>query len=264
MNGPDSALPGVRGQTGRGGPTGPDTWASDDTDLFLRYGDAFVPARGQQLALLVAAVSATGESPHVLDLCCGAGTLTRLVLEHVQDASVVGLDGSTRMLAAAETACAAYRDRVAFTAAALESAHWRTPSAYDAVVTSLAVHHLDDAGKRALYEDVHRMLRPGGWFAMADLVLPTTEWAQRVAAEQWDETVASASHRQFGSREASEAFAEHGWNHFTDPEPDPVDRPSPIASHLAWLTRAGFADIDVPFAFAGHAVIVAHRRRDER
>jgi len=41
---------------------------------------------------------------------------------------------------------------------------------WDAVVSALAVHHLDDAGKRALFGRLHAALTPGGVFVNAEQV----------------------------------------------------------------------------------------------
>ncbi|HXH95745.1 MAG TPA: methyltransferase domain-containing protein, partial [Gaiellaceae bacterium] len=43
---------------------------------------------------------------------------------------------------------------------------------FDLVVSALAVHHLDAAGKRDLFRRVARALRPGGRFVLADVVVP--------------------------------------------------------------------------------------------
>jgi tRNA (cmo5U34)-methyltransferase len=44
------------------------------------------------------------------------------------------------------------------------------------------------------------------------------------------------------------------WNLFTDPEPDPYDKPSPLLKQTQWLEKAGFVDVDVFWMLAGHAI----------
>jgi tRNA (cmo5U34)-methyltransferase len=38
-----------------------------------------------------------------------------------------------------------------------------------------------------------------------------------------------------------------------------VDRPSSAAEHLDWLREAGFAEVDVAWMYAGHAIFTARR-----
>src|ERR671937_534457 len=43
---------------------------------------------------------------------------------------------------------------------------------FDLVVSSLAVHHLDAAGKADLFRRIAAVLAPGGSFVLADVVVP--------------------------------------------------------------------------------------------
>lgn len=44
----------------------------------------------------------------------------------------------------------------------------------DAVVSGLAVHHLEDTRKRELFAEIHDFLSPGGVFSNLDLVRPAS------------------------------------------------------------------------------------------
>jgi tRNA (cmo5U34)-methyltransferase len=76
---------------------------------------------------------------------------------------------------------------------------------YDIVVSALAVHHLDDAGKADLFSRVAAQLRPKGRFVLADLVVP-------------DDPA----------------------DKLTPIDDDGYDKPSSIADQLDWLRAAGF------------------------
>ena len=79
---------------------------------------------------------------------------------------------------------------------------------FDAIVSSLAIHHLDDAGKGALYARAHDALRPGGAFVNAEQVLGETpeldalfwRWHEREARslgatdEEWSAAVQRMTH----------------------------------------------------------------------
>ena len=54
---------------------------------------------------------------------------------------------------------------------------------FDLVVSALAVHHLDAAGKRDLFRRIAGRLAPGGRFVLADVVVPRDPADARVEIE---------------------------------------------------------------------------------
>lgn len=236
-----------------------DTWQLDDTEVFARYGNAFVPRRREQISTVCDLLS---DIPvrHVLDLCCGEGRLSEEYLRRFGDAQVTLLDGSPEMLELANRRLAPFGDRHIQVRAEIESRAWREGVSYGGVMTSLAVHHLDGEGKQVLYCDIHAMLAPGGVFVMADLVEPTGPSARKLAGDHWEQAVRQASQEQFGGDMAAVAFARAEWNYYRLPGPDPVDKPSSVAEHLDWLRAAGFVEIDVVWMYAGHAIFTAKRK----
>ncbi|MEV4630651.1 class I SAM-dependent methyltransferase [Micromonospora sp. NPDC049523] len=235
--------------------TEPETWQASDTDVFVRYGDAFVPQRRAQIESICDLVTPL-PTPEILDLGCGDGKLTAELLQRFPTARVTALDGSARMLELAGRRLAPFGTRVRLQRAALEDRGWRSGT-YGAVVTSLAVHHLADPDKRQLYQDLNAMLVPGAVFVMADLVRPATRATTALAARRWDAEVARQSVAIHGGPAAADAFRETRWNTFT--HPDPVDRPATLVEHLDWLRAAGFVDVDACWMLAGHVLLTASR-----
>jgi tRNA (cmo5U34)-methyltransferase len=233
----------------------PPQWEAADTELFLRFGDAFVPRRQEQIAT-VCALLAQMPRPAVLELGCGDGILTAEILREFPSATVTAVDASVIMLEAARKRLATLGSRVQLVEAALAGTSWRT-GVYGAVVTSLAVHHLDHAGKRDLFGAVYGLLAPAGVYVQADLFLPATPAAAGVAAQQWDALAKAQSQSLYGSSQAYEAFRESQWNTFRFP--DPADQPAALTDQLRWLADAGFTGIDVTWVLAGHAVLTATR-----
>jgi tRNA (cmo5U34)-methyltransferase len=235
----------------------PVSWGVSDTELFARFADAFVPRRREQLAVVCELLTAM-PSFEVLDLGCGEGLLSLEVLRRFPEARVTALDASSEMLELAARTLTDFGDRVRLVQAKLEDILWRE-GRFGAIITSLAVHHLDGPAKQKLYADLHRMLVPSGVFVMIDLLQPATLTTRRLAACWWDQEVKRASHELYGGPEAFEAFRDSEWNYFLLSEPDPVDKPSRLVEHVDWLRDAGFVDVDVSWVVAGHAVIVATR-----
>jgi tRNA (cmo5U34)-methyltransferase len=115
-----------------------------------------------------AVVAATTEvdASRVLELGTGTGeTAVRVWAKH-PTARWVGIDASEAMLERA-------RKRLPGADLRLQRLEDPLPGGpFDLVVSVLAVHHLDGAGKRDLFGRVARALRPDGRFVLGDVVVP--------------------------------------------------------------------------------------------
>jgi SAM-dependent methyltransferase len=98
----------------------------------------------------------------------------------------------------------------------------------DAVVSGLAIHHLDDARKRALFGEINALMAPGGVFANLDLV--------RSASAQL--------HERF-RREIGRA------------QDDPTDCLSDLSEQIDWLRECGFTEVDCHFKWLELALVIA-------
>lgn len=130
--------------------------------------DAFTRVAGVR-ALHERAVELAGIAPDqaVVDVGCGTGNLSFAVLGAQRDARVTGLDpdGDALRRAARKarrrgvslTLVQGYADRIPAEDASL-----------DHVISSLALHHIDDHGRTAFARDALRALRPGGKVTVID------------------------------------------------------------------------------------------------
>ena len=174
----------------------------------------------------------------VLDLGAGTGLVARRVLDAHPDARATLLDGAPAMLAEAEKALGARADYVvADLGDQLPEGPW------DAVVSALAIHHLADGDKRALFGRVRMALPRGGVFANADQVAAPTRFLQSVYADAHERHA-----RDAGSGHAEWAAARKRME---------ADRLATLDDQLAWLREAGFADVDCTYKRHGFAVLVA-------
>jgi ubiquinone/menaquinone biosynthesis C-methylase UbiE len=104
---------------------------------------------------------------NVLDLGCGTGTLTIMLKRAAPAASVTGLDPDPRILSIAREKAARTGTRIQWEQGTACELPYPDHS-FDVVVSSLVVHHLPTAGKLLAFREVHRILRPGGKFHIAD------------------------------------------------------------------------------------------------
>jgi len=239
-------------------------WDEDTSKRFLHYGKYFVPQRETQMRIIVDLLMGVPCQGTILELCCGEGLLAELILQDLPGAYVVGMDGSRVMLDIARERLGRYPGRYELKEFDLADLSWRRFSQpVQAVVSMLAIHHLDGAGKQALLQDVHAMLSPGGVFIVADMVEPASQLGKHVAADAWDEVVRQRSFELDGDTASLDVFRHEGWNTYRYLDPDDIDHPSPLFNQLKWLEQAGFTNIDVHFFFAGHALFSAWKKGDE-
>jgi tRNA (cmo5U34)-methyltransferase len=123
-----------------------------------------VPAY-DELQQAVAEATAGIHAERVLELGVGTGQTSRRVLDLHPGAELVGIDESAEMVAVA-SADVAGNLRVRRLQDPLPEGN------FDLVVSALAVHHLDGAGKADLFARVADRLRPGGRFVLGDVVVP--------------------------------------------------------------------------------------------
>ncbi len=167
----------------------------------------------------------------VLDLGTGDRRLLALVRSRHPEVQCVGVNFSQPMLARAA-------ERFGSDATVELGVHdldqcLAVSVPFDAVVSGLAIHHLGDERKRALFREVHALLAPGGVFVNLDLVASAT----------------LGQHERF--RRAIGRV-----------EDDPADCLADLCEQLSWLRDAGFREVDRHFKWVELALIVAVRVAD--
>lgn len=234
-------------------------WTEDDSATYRAIAPVAVPRRQEMVdALLAAAPFGVDDSVKILELGSGDGLIAEALLTRFPHASLTALDGSESMRREATARLAAFGGRArvaAFDVAALD--WWDRMFGVDLVVSSLCLHHLNDAKKQYLYKAVSDRLSPRGALLMADLVEPQHAASRELAADRWD-ALARQQADAIGAPELFRRFVDEQWNYFRFP--DAADQPSALLHHLVWLRHAGFAAVDVFWMDAGHAVFGAFKQ----
>ncbi len=234
-------------------------WSETESATYRDLSRYAVPQRESQIALIVDRVAAAAAEGDVLEICSGEGLLTAALLSRLPAGRVLAYDGSDSMLLATR-ARAGDTDRLVTRKIDIAERDWRRFEApLRAAVSSLAVHHLDGPGKRALFADLHAALAPGGVFVLADVIQPATAAGSAIAADLWDQEVKGRALSLDGSLEGFEAFKRADWNYFRHEVLDPIDKPSTVVEHLDWLRDAGYVDVDLHWMTAGQMILSAVR-----
>jgi SAM-dependent methyltransferase len=236
------------------------------------------PTRDRRSAEIVAALAERPPGPfRVLELGSGPGPLTEKLLRRFRTCRVVSLDHDPVLLRIGELALRRFHSRATWVLADLRARDWRAElpfQRFDAVVSSLTLHWLEEDEIRNVYRNLHRLLKPGGSFVDGDFLPsrssrepPERARRRRPAKEDsrlrafkvqwgtwWNEVATDRSLKGF-LREREVRL----------PGPFPPRRtsgpktPAPLEFHLEALRAAGFLESHVAWHDRGFRVLVAAR-----
>jgi tRNA (cmo5U34)-methyltransferase len=184
---------------------------------------------------------AEGGVRRVLDLGAGTGLMTAHVAQAFPEARFELLDGSDAMLTEAT-------QTLGQLVSAVHVADMNgplPPGPFDAVISALAIHHLEHPDKQDLYGRIFAVLRPGGMFVNAEQVAGPTAELSDLYDERW-----AADCLALGASQAEVAAAFERRKH---------DRCAPVGIQLTWLREAGFMWADCYYKDFGLAVICARK-----
>jgi tRNA (cmo5U34)-methyltransferase len=238
-----------------------DIWTENTSKLFIDISKYCVPEREDLNNIICKLLSSTKRQQRFWELSMGEGLLMEQILSKFPNCELTGFDISNTMIAETNKRLKGFKGKYELVKYNMESLNWRNADIdIDGIVSSLAIHHLDDKGKKQLYTDMYRLLSPGGILIVADLIRPKTKIGWEIAAEGWDNEVKKRSMLFDGNLTVYENFVKQNWNLYSDPEPDPIDKPSPIYDQLKWLDEIGYQDIDVYWMRGGHILFAGYKR----
>ena len=210
-----------------------------------------LPKYDEMLDVLAGCIASANH--RILELGCGTGELTLKVLKRYPSAEIVAVDYSPRMLdfARAKIESAGYAAR--WTGLEMDFGEWAdNPNfsgwgdKFNACISSLAIHHLEDEMKLKLFERIRESLNAGGCFWNADPLLaesPAMKDIYQAAREDWalnqGETLAQIRANVGNS-------VSYGYSN--------PDRLATLSAQLEMLASSGFETVAVPWKYYGMAV----------
>ncbi|MDO8615586.1 MAG: methyltransferase domain-containing protein [Dehalococcoidia bacterium] len=237
-------------------------WTEADSATFLNLADIAVPSRQEQMDLILSLIPARpDEAFATADIACGEGLLAERLLERFPAARLVAFDGSPLMRERASTRLRRCGARARVLPFDLGDFAWtdQLPSPLRCAVSSLAIHHLDDDGKRRLFRELAGRLQPGGALLIADVIAPGSDAVRRSISGAWHAITRQQSLAATGSLDAYEQAVAEGWAPPTSAEAIPGEMPSGLLDQLKWLEAAGFSQVDCFWLRAGIAIYGGYR-----
>jgi ubiquinone/menaquinone biosynthesis C-methylase UbiE len=203
-------------------------WTSNEhVEDYLRRADQISHRTEGEAAVLEFVPAGTRR---ILDLGTGDGRLLALVRQRHPETEAVAVDFSPAMLEAV-------RQRFATDARVRVLDHnmdlpLPALGTFDAVISSFAIHHLVHERKRALYEEIFRLLNRDGVFCNLEHVASPT---QRL-------------HEEFLRRIG-----------FTVETEDPSNKLLDVETQVGWLRDIGFVDVDCQWKWRELALLTGAR-----
>ena len=189
----------------------------------------------------------------ILELGCGTGELTLKVLERYPSVEIVAVDYSARMLnfARAKIESAGYAAR--WTGIVMDFGEWaNNPNfsglgdKFDAGISSLAIHHLEDEMKLKLFQRIRQSLNAGGCFWNADPVLAESAAMKDIYQRREEDWALSQGETLAQIRANVGTSVSYGYSN--------PDRLATLSAQLEMLASCGFETVAVPWKYYGMAV----------
>jgi SAM-dependent methyltransferase len=122
-----------------------------------------------------------GDCERILELGCGTGMLTGMIRAARPGAEITGIDLSPDML---RVACAK-QDLEGITFLARDLRDPWPDGTFDAIVTSLCLHHVPPGSRHSVAQRAAQVINPGGRFICGDIYRAATDWEEKLLTESW-------------------------------------------------------------------------------
>jgi tRNA (cmo5U34)-methyltransferase len=180
----------------------------------------------------------------ILDLGCGTGNLTDQMFKKYPEADIDALDISEDILNESRKRFK-HTPNIRYIQADFKSLHL-PPGSYDLVMSSIAIHHIEDTDKIRLYKEIFQALSPGGIFIFADQTRGITDEIYKKNISCWKEEAIKLGSTQ------------ENWNMWMAHQ-DAHDFHTPVNWHFQELEKAGFRETDLLWKYLMWAVVWARK-----
>ncbi len=182
------------------------------------------------------------ENPNILDLGAGTGLLTYYIFQKYNKANYTLIDLSEEMLNIAKERFALVTNLEYIVD---DYINYNYTKQYDAIVSALSIHHLNDSEKQNVYDKAYSILKEGGVFINADQVLGASAELEDINHKSWINGIEESP--------LTKAEKESAYNRMA------LDKMSTLKENIKMLENSGFKTIDVVYKNYTFAIIYARK-----
>jgi tRNA (cmo5U34)-methyltransferase len=174
----------------------------------------------------------------LLDVGTGTGNISYNLKKAFPASRLVCLDLAPKMLEVAKEKLRDF-ENIEFVQADVSS--YKFDRKFDAIVSSLTLHHLEtDKDKHAFHKKAYQVLKKGGVFINADIIVAPDKKTQEIYLAKWKAFILKSSSPEFVEDRYRKYLAE--------------DRPAVLLNEIASLKKAGFKNVEVFWKYYNFSV----------
>ncbi len=180
-----------------------------------------------------------------IDLGCGDGVLADQILQAYPNAHGTLIDFSAGMLSAAEDRMADFANQLQVIELDYGDPKWVEAvgdQTFDLIVSGFSIHHQPDGRKRAIYQEIFDLLRPGGVFLNSEHVKSASPIVETMHDQLFVDSMIGYE-RAIGSGKSVEQI-EHDYYDRPDKEANIL---LDVQTQVQWLKEIGFDHADIYF-----------------
>ncbi|MGE8081475.1 class I SAM-dependent methyltransferase [Peribacillus loiseleuriae] len=224
------------------------TWQRQDvTQHYLEQVRGGIPFGAEQAKIMLQVVNHFTRKPkRIMDLGCGNGFLAEILLKSYPEASAVLLDHSEPMIENARVHMKDYMNRceIILDDFSHSIGQYAEAGTVDCIVSGYAIHHLPHTKKKELYQEIYKVLAPGGIFINIEHTASATPEIEKLHDELF------IDHLSIHNKRDRQEIAKEYYNR-PDKEDNILER---VDIQVNWLREIGFKHSDCYFKWMELAV----------
>lgn len=190
-----------------------------------------VPHYEQLVNCFISELPADFVPKNIMDLGCGPGNVTQLLMHKYPKATFTLVDASNEMINLCKRQFS--DNNITYHECYFQDYPFPT-NEYDLVVGSFSFHHCNAKDKQSLFKNIYKSLRIGGILTMSDLFINKKDKDHAALNLEWKTHVLSN-------------YKDEGTWHWLMEHYEVYDHPDNFKNQKQWLLDAGFSTIIKPW-----------------
>ncbi|MBU3947866.1 MAG: class I SAM-dependent methyltransferase [Proteobacteria bacterium] len=201
-----------------------DSVSNEYTDFVVRC----IPRYEEMLLSLFKYIPTSFSPRTILDLGCGTGNLTCLITKYYPEAKIIAVDISKECIDKCKKRTAHLK--IQYIKEDFRKLTFRENS-IDLIMSSIAIHHLDDEEKARFFKDVYKWQSYNGILSICDQFRGETSFVYEKHIELWK----SFAYGQGATDKEWNLWMDHQATH---------DYHASLFNYMKWLRNTGYFNID--------------------